>query len=207
LGVTRQRDASLASVGLCIPTGRVTPDQLTTLAELADGYGTGDIRLTTGQNAIVPNVPADRLRAMAKEPLVREVSPDPSPLVRGLVTCIGTDFCNLALIDTKGPALALAKTLEQRLGPAAPRLKMHWSGCPAGCGNHQAADIGFRGLQTTIDGKAVEAVAIYVGGRTGPDAVEGRQILDAVPVDQLPDVVANLILERSGDVTEAVDEG
>jgi len=65
---------------------------------------------------------------------------------------------------------------------------------PAGCGNHQAAEIGFRGLKARIDGQLVEAVAIYVGGRTGPDAARGRQILDVVPCDEaLPDVVAKVI--------------
>lgn len=185
------------AVGLCVPTGRTTPDQLTALADLADEYGTGHVRLTTGQNAIVPNVSASRLAAIAREPLLKDFAPSPSPLVRGLVTCIGTDFCNLALIDTKGPALALAKTLEQRLGTLSRPLTMHWSGCPAGCGNHQAADIGFRGLRTTIDGRTVEAVAIYVGGRTGPDAAEGRQIIDAVPCDRLADTVAGLVLART----------
>jgi ferredoxin-nitrite reductase len=196
IGCTAQRDRGLVSVGLCVPTGRVSSDQLSALADLADAYGTGDLRLTTGQNVIVPNVSVDRVAALEREPLLQQFSPNPSPLVRGLVTCIGTDFCNLALIDTKGPALALARMLEQRLGPLSEGLTMHWSGCPAGCGNHQAADIGFRGLQTSIDGKTVEAVAIHVGGRTGPDAVAGRQIFDAVPCNELPDVVAGLIRSR-----------
>ena len=201
LGVTRQRDESLAAVGMCVPTGRVRPDQLDALARLADEYGTGRIRLTTGQNAIVPDVPADRVPSILREPLLREFPVSASPFMRGLVTCIGTDFCNLALIDTKGPALALAKALEERVGASGRRLTMHWSGCPAGCGNHQAADVGFRGLKATIDGRTVDAVAIYVNGRTGPDAAEGRQVLDAVPVDDaLADVVAGVIasLDRTG---------
>jgi len=114
----------------------------------------------------------------------------------GLITWIGTDFCNLALIDTKGPALALAQQLDARLGTAAAPVTMHWSGCPAGCGNHQAADIGFRGHRAKIDGKVVDAVAVYVRGRTGPNATAGEQVLDAVAVDALPDVVERLIAAR-----------
>ena len=204
VGYTPQRGAGLVAVGLCVPTGRVNPDQLDALANLADTYGTGHIRLTTGQNAILVNVSATRVSELAREPLLQQFSPAPPPLIRGLVTCIGTDFCNLALIDTKGPALALAKTLEERLGSFAQRLTMHWSGCPAGCGNHQAAEIGFRGLRKTVDGKSVDAVAIYIGGRTGPDAAEGRQIIDAVPCDELPDVVAGLMLARQA---AAADSG
>jgi ferredoxin-nitrite reductase len=78
---------------------------------------------------------------------------------------------------------------------------MHWSGCPAGCGNHEAADIGFRGLKTRIGDKMVEAVAIYVGGRTGPHAAAGQQLVEIAPCDEtLPQVVANLIrnMEKEG---------
>ena len=194
LGVRRQQDATLASVGLCVPTGRVNPDQMRSLARIAEDYGSGRIRLTTAQNAIVPDVPVDSVPRLLSEPLLAQFSPSASPFVRGLVSCIGTDFCNLALIDTKGPALALAKTLEARFGTRGAPLTMHWSGCQAGCGNHQAADIGFRGLRATIGGKTVDAVAVYAGGRTGPDAAAGEQILESVPCDALPDVVERLLL-------------
>jgi ferredoxin-nitrite reductase len=171
----------------------VTPEQLRALARTADEYGIGRIRLTTGQNAILTDVPVDRIARLLREPLLTQFSPTASPFVRGLVSCIGTDFCNLALIDTKGPALALAQTLERRLGTSGAPITMHWSGCQAGCGNHQAADIGFRGLRTTVDGKTVDAVAVYVGGRTGPNAAAGAQILESVPCDVLPDVVERLL--------------
>src|SRR5260370_1232934 len=49
-------------------------------------------------------------------------------------------------------------------------VSIHWSGCPAGCGNHQAADIGLRGSKINVDGKLVDAVTIYTGGRAGRGA-------------------------------------
>ncbi|HYM13629.1 MAG TPA: hypothetical protein VEU62_23010 [Bryobacterales bacterium] len=196
LGVTPQKQAGLVAVGLCVPTGRLAPDQMAELAHLADIYGNGQVRLTTGQNAILPNVPAHRVKALLAEPLLRQFSPEPSPLARGLVACTGTDFCNLAQIETKKLAVEVAAALEQRLGAKLDPLTIHWSGCPAGCGNHQAATIGLRGMKVNIDGRTVEAVAVYVGGRTGPGAVAGRQILDAVPCDEaLPDVIAGVIQE------------
>src|SRR5260370_22924511 len=80
------------------------------------------------------------------------------------------------------------------MGSGANPLTIHWSGCPAGCGNHQAADVGLRGFKTRIDGKIVDAVAIYTGGRTGPHAIAGQEILETVPCDEsLPDVVASVI--------------
>jgi len=196
LGICRQQDFDRVSVGLCVPTGRVTPDDLREMARLADHYGSGNLRLTTAQNVIVPDVAISAVPRILREGLLARMPVAASPFVRGLVTCIGTDFCNLALIDTKGPALALAKTLEARLGAGGAPLTMHWSGCQAGCGNHQAADIGFRGHRATIDGVAVDAVAVYVRGRTGPNANAGEQILETVPCTELPGVVERLIAER-----------
>jgi ferredoxin-nitrite reductase len=194
LGVSSQQQKERVAVGICISTGRVNPSQLEELARLADEFGNGEIRLTIGQNAIIPNVPTDRVDDLLAESLLKEFSPRPSPFVRGLVACVGTDYCNLALIETKNRAVALSQTLKDKLGSHVNPLTIHWSGCPAGCGNHQAADVGLRGFKTKIDGKIVDAVAIYVGGRTGPDAVAGREILETVPCDdKLPEVVAEII--------------
>ena len=194
LGITVQKQPGLAAVGLCVPTGRLDAQQMTELARLAQIYGDGRVRLTTGQNAIIPNVPSGRVEALRAEPLLRQFSSAPSPFMRGLVACTGTDYCNLALIETKRRAVDLSKALEKRGGTGGNPLTIHWSGCPAGCGNHQAADIGLRGVRTNVGGRVVDAVAIYVGGRTGPNAVAGKQILDTVPCDEsLLDVVATVI--------------
>ena len=200
LGITHQKQIGLAAVGLCIPTGRLEPQQMEELAYLADHYGNGEIRLTTGQNAIIPNVAEEKLGLLMQEPLLQTFSSNPSPFLRRLVACTGTDFCNLAQIETKQLGLQLSRALEQRLGTKGAPVSIHWSGCPAGCGNHQAADIGFRGQKINVNGKIVDAVAIYVAGRTGPGAIAGEEILDAVPCDEaLPEVVAGLIAKlRSG---------
>ena len=194
LGVTRQKQDGLRAVGLCIPTGRANPDHLGELARLAEIYGNGEIRLTTAQNAILPNVPADSAGGLLAEPLLKEFSPRPSPFLRNMVACVGTDYCNLALIETKSRAVELSEALDHKLGASENPLTIHWSGCPAGCGNHQAADIGFRGFKTRLDGKLVDAVAIYTGGKTGPQVAAGEEILETVPCDEnLPEVVAGVI--------------
>jgi ferredoxin-nitrite reductase len=194
IGVTSQKQAGLVAVGLCIPTGRVNPEQLDELARLADVYGNSEIRLTTGQNAVIPNVPADRVTKLFNEPLLQQLSPRPSPFMRGLVACVGTDYCNLALIETKSRAVALSQALHEKMGGGVNPLTIHWSGCPAGCGNHEAADVGLRGFKTKIDGKLVDAVAVYVGGRTGSHAIAGKEILATVPCDEeFPEVIANVI--------------
>jgi ferredoxin-nitrite reductase len=194
LGVDAQKQEGLRSVGLAVTTGRLNPDQMTELARLADVYGAGRIRMTTGQNVILPDVAVHDVPALLREPLLREMPPSPSPFFRGLVACTGTDYCNLAQIETKTYSVQISKALEERCGMAGSPLTIHWSGCPAACGNHQAADIGFRGLRANIGGEIIDAVAIYTGGRSGPDAVAGQEVLDLVPCDEkLPDVVAAIV--------------
>ena len=146
------------------------------------------MRLTTSQNAIIVNVPDDKLSALLAEPLLRDLSPNPHPFTRGLVTCTGTDYCNLALIETKGAGKRIADILAKKFPKGMP-LTMHWSGCPSGCGNHQAADIGFQGAKARVDGVVVDAVSIYVGGRTGADPRPGQKVMELVPVDMLEEVL------------------
>ncbi len=197
VAIKPQKREGLRSMGLSVVTGRLNPDQMTELARLADRYGSGNVRLTTGQNAIITDVAVRHMPALLREPLLKELSPAPSPFFRGLVACTGTDYCNLAQIDAKGYAIQISKALDKSLGPAQSPLTIHWSGCPAGCGNHQAADIGFRGLRVNVGDQIVDAVAIYTGGKTGPGAVAGQEVLDVVPCDdKLPDIVAGIVRER-----------
>jgi ferredoxin-nitrite reductase len=194
LGITPQKQPGYRSVGLGVPMGRLYPNQMEEMAHLAEQYGNGEIRLTTGQNAILANVHDDRLDSLLEKDLLRELSPHPSRFQRKMVACTGTDYCNLAQIDTKGQAAELSRRLDEKLGKVGHAVSLHWSGCPAGCGNHQAADIGFRGFKARVDGNPVDAVAIYTGGCTGPNAAEGKQVMEFVPLDDnLPVVVAKLI--------------
>ena len=192
LGVQRQAQSGLYSVGLCVPTGRVNSTQLAEVARLSELYGSGDVRLTTSQNPILINVPAASLPELLEEPLLRELSPAPHPYLRGLVTCTGTDYCNLALIETKRIGKQLAEAMAADAPNAAP-LRMHWSGCPAGCGNHQAADIGFQGAKARVGDQIVDAVSVFVGGRAGADSRPGDRIMELVPVDMLPALMPVLL--------------
>jgi ferredoxin-nitrite reductase len=198
VGVFRQKHASMNYVGLLVPVGRITGDQLAEVARLADRYGTGEVRLTVDQNVIVPHVPDAKLGNLTTEPLLKVLRYDPSQVMRGLVSCTGIEFCNLAVIETKSRALHVARALESRVHHGKP-LRMHWSGCPAGCGNHTVADIGLLGTKTSVDGKAVDAVDIFVGGSSGPQATHGIKLLENVPCDTLPQVLEGLVRHLEGD--------
>jgi ferredoxin-nitrite reductase len=185
---------ALFYVGLLVPVGRLTTTQLRGVADLADRYGNGEIRLTVQQNLIFPNVPEDRIGALTQEPLLRELQFDPSPVMRGLVACVGNDYCHLALIETKGWALEVARELERRTtGKKIQPLTIHWSGCSAGCGLHQVSTIGLQGCRTRIDGQVVDAAHVYVKGQSGPSARVAEDLMYDVPCDQLADALEPLV--------------
>jgi len=193
IGIYRQKQTHLNYVGLKVTVGRIKADDLQNIAALAERYGTGEIRLSPAQALIIPNVSDRNVGALAEEPLVTRFAYNPSPISKGLVSCVGNDYCNLAVIETKSRAVETALALEAKLGDGIKPITMHWSGCPAGCGNHLVADIGLLGKKTKVDGHVVDAVDIFVGGRAGPHPKLAVKIMEDVPCDKLPSVLAGLI--------------
>ncbi len=167
IGIFRQREPGRNYVGLSVPVGRMTAVQMAETARLSESYGNGEIRLTGGQNLIIPHVPDQRVGNLLEEPLLKELKCNPSEVMRGLVSCTGSEYCGLALIETKKRSLEVTRALEKKADDAK-AVNMNWSGCPASCGNHLLADIGFLGKRvkrTTPEGgsEVVEAVDILSG--------------------------------------------
>jgi ferredoxin-nitrite reductase len=193
VGIYRQKQPGMNYVGLKVLVGRMQHSDLVKIAALAEKYGTGEIRISPTQALIIPNVSDRKIGDLDREPLVKQFAYNPSPLYAGLVSCVGNDYCNLAVIETKGRAVETAKALEARLGSSLKPITMHWSGCPAGCGNHLVANIGLLGKKAKVEGKVVDAVDVYVGGRSGPDPKLAVKVLEDVPCDKLPMVLEGLV--------------
>ena len=191
-GIFRQKQLGLNYVGLKVAVGRITTENLLGVAELAERYGTGEVRISPTQTVIVPNITDRYLGNLLEEPLLKVLPYNASEVFKGLVSCVGNDYCNLAVIETKSRALAVAQQLEHTLSGVKP-ITMHWSGCPAGCGNHLVADIGLLGKRAKVNGEVVDAVDVYVGGRSGPHPKLAVRILEDVPCDKLSVVLEGLV--------------
>ena len=203
VGVHPQRQEGLVYVGCNVAVGRIHGVDLIEAARLAETYGDGDIRLGPDQNFVLSGIPEGRLDDLLAEPLLQKHSPFPGPFVRGVVACTGNEFCRFAVVETKQRAVRWARELDARLaanGPADPSaaggdqgvIRMHFSGCSAGCAQPQVADIGFRGDTAHVDQHIEEAVDIGLGGSLGPDAGFIDWISGAVPVTQVADAVARV---------------
>ena len=201
LGVQPQQQAGLSSVGLAVPVGRLSADDLTAIADASDTYAGGEVRLTVDQNVIVPSVPDELVDDLRAIKLCKRLPVDPAPVVRGLVSCTGTDYCNLAQIDTKKRAMQVAAKLQ---GQVSRPVTVHWSGCQAGCGNHAVADIGLLGKKARINGRVVEAADVFVGGSSGPNAKPALKLLEDVPCDELDAVLGSLMRYGALDVIRAL---
>jgi ferredoxin-nitrite reductase len=197
IGVYAQKQPGLNYVGLHVPVGRLSDTDMFDLARIADVYGNGELRLTVEQNIIIPNVPATRIPLLLQEPLLERFSIEPTPLVRSLVSCTGAQFCNFALVETKRRALALAKELDQELYCPHP-VRIHWTGCPNSCGQPQVADIGLMGTKTRKDGKAVDGVDLFMGGKVGKDAELGKCVQKGIPCDDLKPILRDLLIQTFG---------
>ena len=197
LGVFPQKQEGLSYIGLCVPVGRLFADDMFDLARIAEVYGSGELRLTVEQNVIIPNIAAENMATLLTEPLLAKFTPNPTPLQRALVSCTGAQFCNFALIETKNKAVDLISQLDAQLN--IPRgVRMHWTGCPNSCGQPQVADIGLMGTKARKDGKTVEGVDLYMGGKVGKDARLGSCVQKGIPCEDLKSVLTSILIEQFG---------
>ena len=182
-------------VGLAVPLGRLPADDAIELAALADEYGSGEVRLTRRQNPLVMDVPESRVDALLAEPLLETYSPTPSVFTRGGMACTGTEFCSIALAETKARMAATFRWLEANVEVPddVTQLKIHCSGCTADCGQAMSADIGLQGMRARKDGEMVEAMDVGVGGGIGREPSFIEWIHQRVPADEVPGLLANLV--------------
>jgi len=194
LGVHDQKDGN-KWVGLSVAVGRLEADEVIRLADLADEYGSGEIRLTRRQNPLIMDVDPDRVDELLRKPLLHKHKPEPNPFVRGAMACTGTEFCSLALAETKARMAAMLRWLRDNvdLPDDVDQLKMHFSGCTADCGQANTADIGLIGMRGRKDGEIIEALDLGVGGGIGEEPSFVSWIRQRVPADEVPGAIKNLV--------------
>ena len=193
VGIRSQKQAGLVYAGLPILRGRLAPDQMRSLAGLAERFGTGELRTTTMQNLVIVNAPRARAGELERA-IDRAGFPlDASPFRRGTVACTGSEFCKLALTETKGFARWLVEDLEARLPGFQEHVRINVTGCPNSCGQHWIADIGIEGKKIKMDGRLVDAYYFCVGGAVGRHQAVARPVGYRVPASAVPEAVERLL--------------
>src|SRR6185312_9771304 len=185
--------------------GRVSGDQLLKLADLAEKYGDGNLRATIGQNVIIVNVPNTKAAALVVELNTLGLNVDVSSFWRGAIACTGTEFCKLAIAETKGFNKWLVAELEDRLPGFDQQIRIHITGCTNSCGQSWIADLGLEGKKMKKDGKMVDAFYFCVGGSVGKYAGIARQIGYRAAAEDCPEAIERMLRAYLADRQPAED--
>ena len=208
LGVHPQKQAGRFYVGILAPVGRLLAAQMGGLADLAERYGSGTIRLTVWQNLLLPDVAEADLPALKAGIEALGLHWEASNVRGGLVACTGNAGCKFAASNTKRHALAIADHLDEVLQLDQP-INIHLTGCPNSCAQHYLGDIGLLGTGVSVgdgdDADVVEGYHLYVGGGYGEERDIARELYQSIPATEVPFVVERM-LKNFQDARTSVDE-
>jgi ferredoxin-nitrite reductase len=194
VGVHPQKQPGLNWIGVVLPVGKLTAEQMRGLAGIARDFGDGDIRLTVWQNLLISGIPAKRVASVEAAIEALGLSTKATSIRAGLVACTGNAGCRLALSNTKRHAQDIAHWCEARVQLDSP-VNIHLTGCPNSCAQHYVGDIGLLGARVAVseDGDTVEGYHIHVGGGFGPDAGIGREVYRDVKAQDAPKTVERML--------------
>ncbi len=178
-----------------VPSGIFSGSALIEAARLSEAYGNKELRFSMEQSIYILGV--KDTKTLLKEDFFKKYKNISSPYFNNLIACAGTQHCPFGVIENKNDAMNLASFLEKEVPlPSHKRVRFYWSACVKGCGIHGLGDIGFEGCKAKLNGKSVPGVHISIGGKlVDKEGVEGKKLLQAVPLEIVPEYIKSLMLE------------
>src|SRR5262245_30256895 len=194
IGVHAQKQEGLNFIGVVLPVGRLTPEQMRGLAGIARALGDGDIRLTVWQNLLISGVPDDKIKGAVSGIKALGLSVTASSIRAGLIACTGNTGCRFAASNTKQHAEDIARWCESRVELDSP-VNIHLTGCLHSCAQHYIGDIGLIACRVAVndDGDTVEGYHVLVGGGAGADVGLAREIFMDVRAEDVPATIERLL--------------
>jgi sulfite reductase (ferredoxin) len=193
VGVHAQKQPGLFYVGAAVLRGRITLQQMRAAADLAERHGSGELRTTNTQNLVIVNVPQVHIDDVVNGLESVRLYVGASTFWRGAVACTGTEFCKLAITETKAFTRWLVDELEDRLPAFDQQLKLNVTGCPNSCGQHRIADIGLEGKKVKVNGAMQDAYYFCLGGAVGEHAGFARPVGYRCPAREVPEALERLL--------------
>ncbi len=192
VGVHPQKQEGRFYLGVVLPVGRMTVEQMDGLADLADRHGSRSFRLTVWQNLLIPDIAGENLDAVKAGVEALGLEWDASSYRAGLVACTGNAGCKFAASNTKRHAMILARFLEERV-PLDRPINLHVTGCNNSCAQHYIGDIGLEGTKVEVGEEMVEGYHVHVGGGYGPEQVTGRRLFERLAFEEIPPILERLL--------------
>ncbi|MGY8678490.1 NirA family protein [Bradyrhizobium sp. UFLA05-153] len=194
IGVHKQKQAGLNWVGVALPVGKLTCEQMRGIAKIAQDLGDGDIRLTVWQNFLISGVRDENVALVTAAVEKLGLATQVSQVRAGLIACTGNAGCKFAACDTKRHAAAIGDWCDERVTLDTP-LNIHLTGCHHSCAQHYISDIGL--IAAKVPGATVEDTVegyhLFTGGGFGPDADIGHEVYHDVKAEDAPRLVEGLL--------------
>jgi ferredoxin-nitrite reductase len=194
IGIHAQKQAGLNWIGVVLPVGRLSVEQMRGLAGIASTLGDGDLRLTVWQNLLISGVPTEKLPVAQERIEALGLATKTNAIRSGLVACTGNTGCKFAASDTKRHAEDIAHWCETRVALDTP-VNIHLTGCHHSCAQHFVSEIGLLAckVQADEDADPVEGYHVLVGGGFGPNAALGRELYRDVTAENAPRTVERIL--------------
>jgi len=182
IGIHPQSQPGLHYIGLSIPVGRLPVAQMRAIADIADRFGSGELRLTVWQNLLIPNIPTHHLAAAQQALTNASLTCSAGTVLSGTVACTGNQGCRFAASDTKTHAVALANLLDEHFPILTQPINLHVTGCHHSCAQHYIGDLGLMGVKVSGE----EGYQVLIGGGADQDQGLARELIPAIRFTELP---------------------
>jgi sulfite reductase (ferredoxin) len=193
VGIHAQKQPGYCYVGAAVLRGRITAKQMHAAAHLAERFAHSEVRTTNMQNLLIIHVPNEQAERLASELSAVGLQASGSVFWRGAIACSGSEFCKLAITETKSFSRWLVEELEERLPGFEQHLKLHVTGCPNSCGQHWIADIGIEGKKIKVGDRWQDAYYFCLGGAVGLHQSIARPMGYRCPAREVPDAIERLL--------------
>jgi sulfite reductase beta subunit-like hemoprotein len=193
--VTRQRQAGYCHVTVRLPLGDFTAGQMRVLADLAEAYADGTMRLTVEQNVLFRWVKPESLEPFYRRLAAAALHAPDALSLSDVVSCPGAESCRLAVTQSRGLGRVLTEYFSARpeLVDLVPSGIIRISGCPNGCGQHHIGSLGFQGSVRKVGGKAVPQYFVLVGGGVTDAGAHFGKVVAKIPARRVGEAVERLV--------------
>jgi ferredoxin-nitrite reductase len=192
IGFHPQKQPGHSYVGVVLPVGRMTCEQMRQLAAIAERFASGTIRLTVWQNLIISDIPNERVDDVKRAIEAAGFGWSATSVRGGLVACTGNAGCKYAAANTKLHAMQIADHLDNRVKLDQP-INIHLTGCHHSCAQHYIGDVGLLATKVEVGDDVVEGYHLYVGGGYGTTQGIGREVMRNVAAADVPAVLERVI--------------
>ncbi len=194
IGVHKQKQDGLNWIGVVLPLGKMTTEQMRGLSKIASDLGDGDIRLTVWQNLLISGVKDANVALAIAAIEAIGLAVKTTEIRAGLIACTGRAGCKFGNADTKRTASNIAEWCDSRVEVDTP-INIHLTGCHHSCAQHYISDIGMIGARIAQDDsdETLDGFHIFTGGGFGPQADVGQELYQNVKSEDAPQVVEKLL--------------